>query len=333
MTAEHIHANEGVVQAGDAADGRLKDIVVGVDGSEESFAALKWALIEAGKTGQHVNAVFGWTHSWDVGSEPDSDEAWKTVRKQITETLRSWVDKASEGIDFNPENLKLTSVKASGSAALLQIGSYAEQIVVGRRSLGRVARWFLGSMSSSLAEEAKVPVTVVRAGARDSETSMQDAIARTLNPDAVDDTSRGPERHLPVVVGIDGSKGAQRALRFAVHAAAIDGRPLHVLFCWQMKDLGRIPGFETTVPSVAEGQERAEKILRRTLAEADIPESIDVRPSAFHISAGKGLVSASRYAHQIVVGTRGLSGLDAHFLGSVSSQVLNDAECTVTVVH
>ena len=52
------------------------DIVVGVDGSDESFAALKWALEEASLTGQSVNAVFGWTHSWDMGSEPDSDEAW-----------------------------------------------------------------------------------------------------------------------------------------------------------------------------------------------------------------------------------------------------------------
>ena len=44
------------------------DIVVGVDGSDESFAALKWALEEASLTGQSVNAVFGWTHSWDMGS-------------------------------------------------------------------------------------------------------------------------------------------------------------------------------------------------------------------------------------------------------------------------
>ena len=32
------------------------DIVVGVDGSDESFAALKWALEEASLTGQSVNA-------------------------------------------------------------------------------------------------------------------------------------------------------------------------------------------------------------------------------------------------------------------------------------
>ena len=72
------------------------DIVVGVDGSDESFAALKWALEEASLTGQSVNAVFGWTHSWDMGSEPDSDEAWAKVRHDIANELRVWVDKAAE---------------------------------------------------------------------------------------------------------------------------------------------------------------------------------------------------------------------------------------------
>ena len=71
------------------------DIVVGVDGSDESFAALKWALKEASLTGQHVNAVFGWTHSWDMGSEPDSDEAWAKVRHDIANELKSWVEKAT----------------------------------------------------------------------------------------------------------------------------------------------------------------------------------------------------------------------------------------------
>ena len=78
------------------------DIVVGVDGSDESFAALKWALEEASLTGQSVNAVFGWTHSWDMGSEPDSDEAWAKVRHDIANELRVWVDKAAAGIDFDP---------------------------------------------------------------------------------------------------------------------------------------------------------------------------------------------------------------------------------------
>ncbi|MFR4488776.1 MAG: universal stress protein [Bifidobacterium pseudocatenulatum] len=76
------------------------DIVVGVDGSDESFAALKWALEEASLTGQSVNAVFGWTHSWDMGSEPDSDEAWAKVRHDIAQrAARRGSTRPLQGID------------------------------------------------------------------------------------------------------------------------------------------------------------------------------------------------------------------------------------------
>ena len=144
------------------ADTRLHDIVVGVDGSDESFAALRWALNEASLTGQQVNAVFAWSHS-----------------------------EASQGMTLNEDHVKLTSVKATGTSALLEIGRDAQQIVVGRRSLGRVARWFLGSLSASLAEAAEVPVTVVRI-LDDEESNVQDAIANALTPTPFPTTWRVP---------------------------------------------------------------------------------------------------------------------------------------------
>lgn len=313
------------------------DIVVGVDGSDESFAALRWALKEASLTGQHVNAVFGWTHSWDMGSEPDSDEAWAKVRHDIANELKSWVEKAAAGIDFDPANLKLTSVKATGTTALLQIGKDSQQIVVGRRSLGRVARWFMGSLSASLAETAEVPVTVVRVSDSEDET-VTDAIANALTPDdqTVHFAQPKPaieEHNRPVVVGVDGSQASRRAFEFALDDAQLHGAPLNVMFCWQLRDLGVIPGYENAVAPVEAGQQRAEAILAKMMSEVDIPEGIKVSTNAFHIPASKGLIAASRYARHLVVGSRGLSGLDAHFLGSVSRQIVNFAECNVTVVH
>lgn len=125
-------------ESGMLADIRLHDIVVGVDGSDESFAALRWALNEASLTGQQVNAVFAWSHSWDMGSEPEDEEQWAEVRHEIAQRLRDWVSKASQGMTINEDHVKLTSVKATGTSALLEIGKDAQQIVVGRRSLGRV---------------------------------------------------------------------------------------------------------------------------------------------------------------------------------------------------
>lgn len=327
-------------QSDDAAAGSdaIADIVVGVDGSDESFAALRWALREASLTGQNVNAVFGWTHSWDMGAEPDDDEAWARVRHEIAAELRSWVDKADDDIDFDPAHLKLTSVRASGTSALLQIGADAQQIVVGRRSLGRVLRWFMGSLSTSLAEEASVPVTVVRI-LDDEDEHTQDAIANALTPSDVTvryaqpDQSPTPGDRRPVVVGVDGSETSRHALEFAVNEAHIHGSPLHVLFCWQQRDISQVPGYENAVPPMEACQRYAEEILSNMVADTRIPQGMHVETHAFHIPASKGLIAASRYAGHLIVGSRGLSGLDAHFLGSVSKQIVNFAECTVTVVH
>lgn len=266
-----------------------------------------------------------------------ADEAWAKVRHDIANELKSWVEKAAAGIDFDPANLKLTSVKATGTTALLQIGKDSQQIVVGRRSLGRVARWFMGSLSASLAETAEVPVTVVRVSDSEDET-VTDAIANALTPDdqTVHFAQPKPaieEHNRPVVVGVDGSQASRRAFEFALDDAQLHGAPLNVMFCWQLRDLGVIPGYENAVAPVEAGQQRAEAILAKMMSEVDIPEGIKVSTNAFHIPASKGLIAASRYARHLVVGSRGLSGLDAHFLGSVSRQIVNFAECNVTVVH
>lgn len=323
-------------------DTGLRDIIVGVDGSNESFAALRWALQEASLTGQHVNAVYAWSRSWDMGSEPDSDEQWTKMRHEIAQRLRDWVAEASKDMPIDENSVKLTSVKATGTAALLQLGRNAQQIVVGRRSYGRVARWFLGSVSESLVEEAQVPVTVVRLPDKE-ESSVQNAIANALTPGGGTVTyelpgSPLPKDQRPIVVGVNGARGSKDALLFAINLAVLHHAPLQVIFCWQLKDLGVIEGYENSVAPIDVGQKKAERMLDELLdsisvPSAGIPDDFIIESHAFHISATKGLVAASRYARHLVVGSRGLSGLDAHFLGSVSKQVINFAGCTVTVVH
>ena len=57
--------SDTILQSNDVMDSRRGDIVVGVDGSDESFAALRWALGEASLTGQQVN-THGPIHGiWD----------------------------------------------------------------------------------------------------------------------------------------------------------------------------------------------------------------------------------------------------------------------------
>ena len=267
------------------------DLVVGVDGSQESFGALRWALRQAALSGQTVNAVYGWSYSWDMGPEPTTDEELAKLRTQIAEKLRDWVKDAAEGIDIDSDQIRLTSFRASGTSALLEIGSDAQQIVVGRRTLGRVARWFSGSLSSSLAEESQIPVTIIRVENEDQ--SVQDEIANALTPGSQEvhfelpapDT---PRTSRPIVVGVDGSPTSRRALEFSAWLANLNHAPLHVMYCWQLKDMTDIPGYETSVPPLDVAQQHAEQVVQHLIASSTLPEGLTIKADVFHISAGKG---------------------------------------------
>jgi nucleotide-binding universal stress UspA family protein len=137
----------------------------------------------------------------------------------------------------------------------------------------------------------------------------------------------------PIVVGVDMSPTSTRALHFAAQQASVYGRALHIVYCWQLKDLGTIPGYENAVAPIDAAQDYAKQAVDALVSSSGIDASIDVHTEAFHIPAAKGLISASKYAYQLIVGSRGLSGLDAHFFGSVSKQIVSFAECTVSVVH
>ena len=203
-------------------------------------------------------------------------------------------------------------------------------------------------MSGSVAEAGEVgigvPVTVVRCP-EDDDSSVEADIENALSfeePEhaVTSDGVRASSRHhgdddmqLPVVVGVDGSDTSRRALSFALDVARVHRVPLHALFCWQIKDVGVIAGYENAVAPVSVAQKHAEAMLRDWIARMPSSPDVDVEPHAFHIPASKGLIRASQYASRVVVGSRGLSGLDAHFFGSVSKQIVSFAQCTVTVVH
>ncbi len=320
---------------------KLADIVVGLDGSDESFAALRWAMEEARHTGQRVNAVFGWTRSWDMGEEPQSEADWSYLRKQITAQLSQWAHQIADEIGFDIEKLDITSKKASGSSALIEIGKDAQQIVVGRRTLSRVARWFFGSVSANLVNETKVPVTIVHWYALgDENEAVSNTIATQLQTQTVDRIGTehvGEEEilsaQLPVVVGIDGSECSMRALQFALDSAAYTGRTINAMFCWQMKTIDKVLQTKAEIPSKEEAQKLAEKFAKDFVAKADIPQGVKVETSAFHITPQKGLLAASHYASRIIMGSRGLKGFNARFLGSVSRYLIDSATCTTTIVH
>ena len=134
-------------------------IVVGVDGSEGSMHALRWAAKQAGYTGATLEVVTAWdypaTYGWVPVPPEDyalADFAEKSLNEAIAEVF---------GADV-PENLERRVVEGHPAQVLVAASKDAELLVVGSRGYGGFADALLGSVSTYCVHHAHGAVTVIR---------------------------------------------------------------------------------------------------------------------------------------------------------------------------
>jgi nucleotide-binding universal stress UspA family protein len=140
-----------------------------------------------------------------------------------------------------------------------------------------------------------------------------------------------------VVVGIDGSAQADRALREAAHEAVLRHASLDVVHVWSPPvNVG--PFGAVAMPTAMEASEAVARRLLDARVEAVIGR-LDQRPSrverilvADH-SPARMLLEAAKGADLLVVGSRGRGGFAGLLLGSVSQQCVHHAPCPVLVVE
>ena len=139
--------------------GRQGRIVVGVDGSEGSKEALRWAVRQAGLTGSAVEAVIAWQYpaffGWAPVGSSDVDFgkiAEETVNASIAEVI---------GPHF-PDWIRTRVVEGYPPQVLVEASVAAELLVVGSRGYGGFADALLGSVSTFCVHHAHGPVTVIR---------------------------------------------------------------------------------------------------------------------------------------------------------------------------
>lgn len=132
-------------------------IVVGVDGSEPSKRALRWAARIAAAEGARIDAVAAWDFTpafgWNalpMGYSPRLD-----IEKALTET----VDEVF-GAD-RPKDMRLITLEGRAAQVLIAASKGALMLVVGSRGHGGFMGLLLGSVSSTVAEHATCPVLVV----------------------------------------------------------------------------------------------------------------------------------------------------------------------------
>ncbi len=141
-----------------AENGGQRRIVVGVDGSAPSRAALSWAVRQGKLTGDVVEAVIAWevpaTYGYPV---PVSDVNWEQLARQA-------VSDAIAGVAADAAPVKISCRVVEGNAAqvLLDESAGADLLVVGSRGHGGFVEALLGSTGQHCVHHATCPVVVIR---------------------------------------------------------------------------------------------------------------------------------------------------------------------------
>jgi nucleotide-binding universal stress UspA family protein len=142
---------------------RLKKIVVGVDGSDSSRAALSWAADEAQIRGDYVVAVLAWMPTVIVAGPwpamvpipaPEEDEA--EARKALATVVRDVLGHIPK-VEVEPRVMH-----GPPAPALIEAARDAQLLVVGSRGHGGFTGLLLGSVSQQCAQHADCPVVIVR---------------------------------------------------------------------------------------------------------------------------------------------------------------------------
>jgi nucleotide-binding universal stress UspA family protein len=229
-------------------------VVVGVDGSPFSDAAVEWAAAYAAArrtplTLMHATGDLG---GYRVPFRAEARHMAAPVARRIIEQASGVARRTSSEVD-----LETRTLDEDPRQALLGVED-AYMLVVGTRGHGPVAALLLGSVSQALVSHATCPVTVVR---------------------PADD--RDKEKRGKVVVGVDVDGGAGEALEVAFEIASMSRRPVEVLHAATAPDrelAGLLTGYSEKYPDV--------EVTTRMADDAPAEALVHASQTAAHVVVG-----------------------------------------------
>lgn len=287
-----------------------KVVLVGVDGSPESLGAVDWAVARAARAGWRVHILCAYslpsftTASLDGGYAALDDTAIRSGAQAV-------VDEAVARAQGH--GVTVTSSLETGDPAgvLVDLSDEAVLAVVGTRGGGGFADRLLGTVSSALPAHAHCPTVVV--------------------PRHVEGADYTPVSR--IVVGVDGSSSARKALKWAVAEADAWGAEITAVAAVPMASGA---GALAWLPAAVDRDQVLADVragLDRAVAEAvEGYPGVTVRRHALDGNAAQLMAEFSTAVDLIVVGSRGRGGFSGLLLGSTSQGVLSHAACPVMVV-
>jgi nucleotide-binding universal stress UspA family protein len=285
-------------------DGGRPRVVVGVDGSAGSRAALVHALTTATQRGADLDVVSSFPVNllWSGGlpvEVPDTDAirvATEFRAQALVDEVRSELSTAGPpGLDT--VDVRLVVSEGRPVPVLLEQSEHADLLVVGSRGRGAARSALLGSVGLHCVTHARCPVIVVHPGP---------AVA-------------GPPR---IVVGVDGSAESRAALVAALAEADRTGAEVEVVAAyfptdyWTDVTLVLVQSVEAIR---ADLQLRTEELVADVVGEQEAAGGVArVRMTIQEGPAAEVLLQRARDAQLLVVGSRGRSAIRGLLLGSVA---------------
>jgi nucleotide-binding universal stress UspA family protein len=158
----HARCPVAVIHDPDSTRREIRDdapILLGIDGSEASKAATALAFDEASRRRVPLVALHAWS---DVGVFPILGMNWHTYRDKADEVLG---ERLAGWQEMHPDvQVHRRLVRDVPARWLIDESERAQLVVLGSRGRGGFDGLHLGSVSSAVAQSARVPVIVVRNG-------------------------------------------------------------------------------------------------------------------------------------------------------------------------
>ncbi|MGB3828967.1 MAG: universal stress protein [Ornithinimicrobium sp.] len=285
-----------------------RPIVVGYDASPPSEAALQWAARAADqqkRTLVILHAAERISYTQDAGSG-----LWKAedVIADAKETAGEGRNKVLE--EFPDLEVDVAGSLFSAKVALGERSTTASMMVLGSHGRGRVGTLLLGSTAYSIAGYSRCPVVIIRDG------------GTTL-----------PGADNPVVVGINGTGGSERAVDTAAEVAREWGAPLLLATVWSRPSGNRKPaGYSSIEEAAADHRSAAEVANAEMLGRvATAHADLTVDGTVIEGHPVDALVEAGSKGGLLVVGTHGQGSLAGAVLGSTTLGVLSHSTAPIMV--